>query len=99
MAVSVSVFLSCARLPTAHEWQRALDAAGLPLQLDTDVNLHDFMGFLPVSYRGQASGFEFFLQRDAPCPDTDPRFCTDSLDACVTLVTRSPLERDVTRGI
>lgn len=57
--VSMSVFLSRDRLPTAHEWQCALDDAGLPLQLDTSVILNDFVGFLPVSYRGQASGFEY----------------------------------------
>jgi len=92
VAVSVSVFLSRDRLPTALEWQRALDDAGLPLQLDTSVNLNDLIGFLPVSDRGQESGFEYFVQQDVPYPDAAPLFRIDTLDTCVTLVTRSPLE-------
>ena len=58
--VSTSVFLSHRQLPTVDEWQRALDDAGLPLQLDAGVTLTNFMGFLPVRYRGHESGFEYF---------------------------------------
>lgn len=90
--VSMSVFLSRDRLPAAHEWQRALDDAGLPLQLDTGVNLNDFIGFLPVSYRGQSSGFEYFVEHDVTYPDAAPLFSSDTLDTCVTLVSRSRLE-------
>lgn len=90
--VSTSVYLSRARLPTAQAWQRILDAAGLPLLLDTGVNLHDFVGLLPVRYRGQESGFEYFLEHDAQLPDAFAEFGPDQLDTCVTLVARSSLE-------
>lgn len=90
--VSTSVYLAHARLPTAHAWQRILDEAGLPLELDTGVNLHDFVGLLPVRYRGQESGFEYFLEQDTQPPDAFAESGPDRLDTCVTLVARSPLE-------
>ncbi|TWT81677.1 hypothetical protein CA13_31300 [Planctomycetes bacterium CA13] len=61
--MSVDTFLFVReQLPTVSEWQAALDAAGLKIKLDPEVDdLPAFTGYLPAVFDEQPSGFEFYF--------------------------------------
>jgi hypothetical protein len=60
MSVDCLVFLRDDRLPTAGQWQAALDRAGTGIVLDKVTDLRGHTGYLPAIHRGQASGFEWY---------------------------------------
>ncbi len=61
MSVEVTVYLRDAELPSRDEWQRAIDAEGIDLQLD-QFSPREHTGFLPTKLDGQDCGFEYFFQ-------------------------------------
>jgi hypothetical protein len=52
------VVLSDHRLISKEEWQRAINAEGLGIQLPLGDLIEDLEGFLPVRSNGAATGFE-----------------------------------------
>ncbi|MEO8679781.1 MAG: hypothetical protein ABI665_12085 [Vicinamibacterales bacterium] len=91
--VSVSVFFQSERLPTAPAWQLAIEQAGFPLQLDSNLDLATLMGIIPAQFAGEPTGFEYFLETDADIPDGFPPGAEGrALHTCVSLVSRSTVE-------
>ena len=58
MSVELYVFLESATLPDRDAWQHAINRAGHDLILDQHLQPRKNSGFVPVSYRGGATGFE-----------------------------------------
>jgi hypothetical protein len=69
------------RVPERSEWQAAIDALGIPLQLDPELNVVKDSGYSPCKLRGEDSGFEL---SDEPTPDL--------LDAFPTLASAAPAQ-------
>lgn len=60
MSVDSFFFLRDEKLPTIAQWQAALDKAGVGIVLEDIGDLRKHTGYLPASYGGQRSGFEWF---------------------------------------
>ena len=52
MSVEIQVLLAGARMPTPAQWAETLRTHGFDVELDTDFDVRDFSGFLPVSTKG-----------------------------------------------
>ena len=49
-------------LPTVAQWQEAIAAAGLNIELDPEIDdLAAFTGYLPAVFNEQPAGFEFYF--------------------------------------
>src|SRR5258708_28266201 len=64
MSMDLYVFIEGHPSLNAVEWQQALDARALPVQLTKGVDLAGHSGFLPVVLDGRPTGF-YFLREDA----------------------------------
>jgi hypothetical protein len=60
MSVESFFFVCDDKLPTIPQWQAALDRAGVGIVLENVGDLRKDMGYLPATYRGRQSGFEWF---------------------------------------
>jgi hypothetical protein len=60
MSVDFFFFVPDEKLPTIPQWQAALDRAGVGIVLADVGDLRKHTGYLPATFRGQASGFEWF---------------------------------------
>ena len=60
MSVESYFFVRDEKLPTISQWQSALDATGVSIMLEDIGDLRPHTGYLPATYRGQHSGFEWF---------------------------------------
>jgi hypothetical protein len=60
MSVDSFFFVRDEKLPTISQWQAALDRAGVGIVLEDIGDLRKHTGYLPATYRGQPSGFEWF---------------------------------------
>lgn len=60
MSVDLIVFAKRSAVPSPGDWQRAIRAAVFPVDLDTDIDMDTFSGFLPCKFRSTPSGFEYF---------------------------------------
>jgi hypothetical protein len=87
MSVDSFFFVRNEKLPTIAQWQAALDAAGVGVVLENIGDLRKHSGYLPATYRGQPSGFEWFY---GPIADNFGGDVPDGLDGrqhvinCVT---------------
>jgi hypothetical protein len=61
MAIELHIFMRDSRIPTTDPWQDAISRAGFPAAFDTSVNMRTHTGFLPATYNGKPTGFEFDL--------------------------------------
>lgn len=59
MSMELHVLLSSSRLPDVRQWQISIDALGFDVKLDPSLIVENQSGFLPVTYNGRGSGFEF----------------------------------------
>lgn len=86
MSLEVHVFLQRTQMPALAAWQSALDNLGYGITLDPTFNPLIDTGFIPCSYNGSSTGFEFSLGPKADLveayPDMKPR--TESFDAGAT---------------
>jgi hypothetical protein len=73
MSIEVSVFSDRA-LASTEEWQRALDAEGLPLKLDPTVGLTEASGFFPARLNDKLTGFECYREDAAELIESYPDF-------------------------
>jgi hypothetical protein len=62
MSMDVYVFIDHPSPLTTIEWQQALDATHLPIQLRQDIDLSKHSGFLPITLKGKNTGFYFGLE-------------------------------------
>ena len=70
--MSIEIFvLSDRRLGTIEEWQKAIDAEGFDLRLDSSRPIEELSGYLPAHKGDRLAGFE--------CDHFDP---ADLLDDC-----------------
>jgi len=61
LSIELHIFLSDASAPTGRDWQHAIEAAGFPLILHAESDLALYRGFVPATYKGRQTGFEFYL--------------------------------------
>ena len=60
MSVDSFFFMRDEKLPTISQWQAALDEAGVAIVLEDIGDLRKHAGYLPATFRGQSSGFEWY---------------------------------------
>jgi hypothetical protein len=90
MSVDLIVYLRRSAMLTPVGWQQAICDAGFPVELDTDIDLATFSGFLPCKLRGVLSGFEYFAGLLSE-PGANEVGAAPGSDFSVTLVTHSDL--------
>jgi hypothetical protein len=61
MSVDLYVFLSAEKLPTAAEWQTAIDRLGADVHLDQSIDAAHHSGFWPARCGSTSLGFEFYV--------------------------------------
>lgn len=61
MSVNQYVAISRDRLPTATEWESAVEKIGYTIRID-DVDLNSHSGYLPIQFLEQSAGFEMYLE-------------------------------------
>jgi hypothetical protein len=62
MSVELHIFIQDSRVPIRDAWQHAIDELGFPAVLDESLDLRKDNGFSPTTYKGQATGFELYLE-------------------------------------
>lgn len=62
MAIELHVFLESGKVPTQDDWQQAITSMGFPATIHALFNPRSHTGFQPVTYGGQSTGFEFYLE-------------------------------------
>ena len=60
MSVESVIYLNDGRLPTIANWQAVLDARDVGMLVEDVGDLRTHSGFLPVTYKGTLSGFEWY---------------------------------------
>ena len=89
MSVDLHVFYSRALQPSPEQWSRAVQDAGFPLEIDIEVDLGSFSGFLPCKYQGKDAGFEYGYQVLAGSELTEYGIGDPERPVCVTFSTHS----------
>lgn len=59
MSMELHVLIDSAKLPDIRKWQTAIDSLGFDVKVDPSVIVETDTGFLPATYKGRKSGFEF----------------------------------------
>ena len=62
MSIELHIFMNDSQVPTRDRWQQAIDQLGFPTTLDPTLDLRNDTGFSPTKFRGQDTGFEFYLE-------------------------------------
>ncbi len=62
MSLEMLVFLEKSRIPDRGRFQNAVESLGVPLQLNSALNLVSDRGYSPSSIKGVSSGFEIDSQ-------------------------------------
>ena len=60
MSIEISVYIRPDKMVTPKQWKDAIVELGYDIQLDDDIDIKEFSGFLPVIHKGNASGFEYY---------------------------------------
>ena len=60
MSVDSFFFVRDVKLPTIPQWQTALDRAVVGIVLEDVGDLRTHAGYLPATYFGEQSGFEWY---------------------------------------
>jgi len=90
MSIDLIVYFRRSAMPTPAGWQQAIREAGFPVELDTDIDLDTFSGFLPCKLRGAETGFEYFAGQMS-ASEVAELGAPPGSDFSVTLVTHSDL--------
>jgi hypothetical protein len=61
MSVELYVFVQESNIPTRDAWQKALEDSKFPTVLNSSFEPRKDSGFSPATYKGQSSGYEFYL--------------------------------------
>jgi hypothetical protein len=62
MSLELHIFMQDSRIPNRDIWQQAIEQAGFPTVLEQTLDLRRDTGFRPTTYKGQSTGFEFYLE-------------------------------------
>ncbi|MFO0826574.1 MAG: hypothetical protein U0572_00350 [Phycisphaerales bacterium] len=62
MSLELHIFMPDSRVPSRDTWQQAIEQLGFPTILDASLDVRNDTGFSPTSFRGQSTGFEFYLE-------------------------------------
>jgi len=62
MSQELHIFIQNARVPSRDDWQQAIEQLGFPTVLEPSLDLRRDTGYRPTTYKGQSSGFEFYLK-------------------------------------
>jgi hypothetical protein len=62
MAIELHIFMQDSRVPSREIWQQAIEQLGFPAVLVASLDVRNDTGFSPTSFRGQSTGFEFYLE-------------------------------------
>jgi hypothetical protein len=62
MSVEILVLMATHQSPTSDAWQKALKEYSLPVQFSELTDLTRHTGFMPLTVRGQRSGFYFLIE-------------------------------------
>jgi hypothetical protein len=60
MSLELHIFLKREVTPDRLRWQESIDALGMPLTLNPDLDLSKDSGFSPSKLNGEDSGFEIY---------------------------------------
>ena len=60
MSIEISVYIRPDKMVTPKQWKDAIVELGYDMQLDDDIDIKGFSGFLPVIHKGNSSGFEYY---------------------------------------
>src|SRR5437870_1852808 len=74
MSMELHVLAEDSRLPDARRWQEAINALGFDLKLDSSLSVREQTGFLPCTFKGRQSGFEFDVFPASDIVETYPEF-------------------------
>jgi hypothetical protein len=67
MSLELHIFIQDSQVPTRDAWQQAIEEAGFATIFEPTLDLRRDTGFVPTSYKGQAMGYEFYLEPSAVC--------------------------------
>ena len=95
MSVSCLVFLQDDKLPTIAQWQAALDRVNVGIVLEHVDDLRTHVGFIPATYGGHPSGFEWFYGPVSDNYGGDPPEGLGNLSHVADLVTHSDMREAV----
>jgi len=86
MAVELYIFLKDSRVPSRDAWQHAIEKLAFQVVLDPSLDVRNDNGFTPTSFRGQSTGFEFYLEPAADILSNYPHIAArvGSRDKCAT---------------
>ncbi len=90
MSVDIHVILKQDHLATPLQWQQAISEAGFALELDTDFDPEEHLGYLPCRYQDEETGFEYsFCPLEEGWLDDEVMQTIGDRDCLVTFTTRS----------
>jgi hypothetical protein len=81
--MELHVLADDSRLPDARRWQDGINALGFDVKLDPTLSVREQRGFLPCTFKGQQSGFEFHIWPASDILETYPEF-EERLSGCNT---------------
>lgn len=88
MSVDFTVYMARTEMPSPAEWAEAIVDAGFPAELDAELDVDEFSGFLPCRYAGADAGFEYV---SGPIEFVDGLELPSDFDFSVTFSTHSSL--------
>src|SRR6185312_4233262 len=86
MSLELHIFIQYSQVPSRDAWQQAIEEAGFPTVLDQTLDLRRDTGFTPTTYKGQATGYEFYLEPAAGLIEAYPHIAEQvgNRDMCAT---------------
>jgi hypothetical protein len=86
VSVDFTVYMARTGMPSPVEWAEAIVDAGFPAELDAELDVDTFSGFLPCRYGGADAGFEY---SSGPIEFVDELELPSDFDFSVTFTTHS----------
>ncbi len=86
MSQELHVFMQDSRIPSRDAWQLAMERLGFTATLDAPFDLRSDSGFRPATFKGQSTGFEFYLETAADVLSNYPHIASTvgDRDKCAT---------------
>jgi hypothetical protein len=70
MSVELYIFVADSKVPSREAWMQTIDELGFPTILDPMLDVRTHTGFLPATYAGKQTGFEFQVESAADIIET-----------------------------
>src|SRR5205823_49885 len=86
MSMELHIFMQDSRVPSREDWQRAIEQLGFPTVLDSSFDIRRDRRFIPATYQGEPTGFEFYLEPATDVLSGSPHITpkVGDRDKCVT---------------